>query len=240
MILDSCCAPPALCSQSDLLHRSFADEFKLGAMQMDLAHADKMFNALSDIIDLPLYEESPRVVLSATLAVSSLQFAMATRSLCASGLILGAAATLRSQFEALIRSAWVLHRATETQIERLTATLNQESQQASKNIPLAHEMLTELEKFPQLANLVTSLKEFKESSWLPLNSFVHSGIHAVHWTRNQVSPKLLDQIFKSSNGLSVIAFQGIGILTGRLGIQSEIIAATAAFSSCLPPHRVVT
>lgn len=207
---------------------------------MDLAQADKMFDALSEIIDHQLYDDSLRIVLSATLAASSLQFALATRSLCANELILGAATTLRSQFEALIRSVWALHRATETQVERLTAALNQESQQASKNIPLAHEMLTELEKLPQLANLIISLKEFKESSWLPLNSFVHSGIHAVHWTRNQASPKLLEQIFKASNGLSIIAFQSIGILTGRPGIQSEVLAATAAFSTCLPQHRAGT
>ncbi|MEH6628761.1 MAG: hypothetical protein V7739_20155 [Motiliproteus sp.] len=204
---------------------------------MDLNRAEKLFNELSDIVDHPLYEESTRVNLSVTLAVSSMQFAAAVRILCAEGLLLGASATLRSQFESLVRSIWALHRATEKQVEKLSAVLNLESEQASKNIPLTHEMMTELEKFPQLANLLISLKEFKESSWLPLNSFVHSGIHAVHWTRNEAPPQLVDQAFRSSNGLSLLAFQNIGILTGRPGIQSEIIAATACYSSCLPKRR---
>jgi hypothetical protein len=204
---------------------------------MDLRRAEELFEQLSNIVDHPLFEDSSRVSLSATLAVSSMQFAAAVRVLCAEGLLLGASTTLRSQFEALVRSVWVLHRATEQQIRRLSADLNPESQQASKNIPLANEMLTELQKVPQLSNLLVSLSEFKDSSWLPLNSFVHSGIHAVHWTNYEAPPQLIDQLFRLSNGLTLLAFQSIGILTGRPGIQSEILAVTACYSSCLPKHR---
>ena len=211
-----------------------------GTVSMDLNRSEKLLDTLTSIVDYPLFDESPRVKLSATLAISSLQFAAATRVLCGEGLLLGASATLRSQFEALIRSAWALHRATEGQIERLSADLNQETQQASKNIPLANEMLSELEKLPQLKNLLVALCEFKGSSWLPLNSFVHSGIHAIHWTKHGAPPQLLDNIFRASNGLSFLAFQSIGILTGRPHVQSELIAATASFSSVLPKHREFT
>lgn len=207
---------------------------------MDLIRAEKLLDDLTSIVDYPLFDDSPRVRLSATLAVSSLQFAAAARVLCGESLLLGASATLRSQFEALVRSVWVLHRATENQIDRLSADLNQETQQASKNIPLTNEMLTELEKMPQLKNLLIALHEFKSSSWLPLNSFVHSGIHAVHWTKHGAPPQLLDSIFRASNGLALLAFQGIGILTGRSHVQSELIAATASFSSVLPKHRELT
>lgn len=204
---------------------------------MELSRAEKLFAELSKIVDYPLFENSPRIVLSATLAVSSMEFASAVRVLCAQSLLLGASTTLQSQFEATVRSVWALHCATETQIDKLSAELNLESQQASKNIPLVNEMMNELEKFPQLANLIVALKEFKESSWLPLNSFVHSGIHAIHWTRNEAPPELLDQVFRASNGLSLLAFLNLGTLTGRSGIQSEIIAATACYSSCLPRRR---
>lgn len=117
---------------------------------MDLNHAEKLHDVLASIVDYPLWDESPRVTLSATLAVGSLQFAAAVRTLCNAGLLLGASATLRSQFEALIRSVWVLHRATDNQIERLSANLSHETQQASKNIPLVNEMMAELEKVPHL------------------------------------------------------------------------------------------
>lgn len=204
---------------------------------MEFEHAERLLDHLAEIVDHPLAHGSPRMTLSATLAVSSLQQAAATRVLCESGLALGAATTLRSQFEALVRSVWVLNCALESQVERLCGELSVEAQQASKSMPTAQVMLTSLEQVPQLAKLMVSLKEFKDSSWMPLNSFVHSDIHAVHWTRNDAPPQLLEQIFRASNGLAVIAYQGLGILTGRVGIQAELIAATAAFSSCLPPPR---
>jgi hypothetical protein len=207
---------------------------------MDLNRAEKLLDDLTSITDYPLYDDSHKVRLSATLAVSSLQFAAATRVLCAGGLLLGASATLRSQFEALLRSVWVLHRATETQINRLSADLNLETQQASKNIPQASEMIAELEKMPQLKNLLIPLNEFKSSSWLPLNSFVHSGIHAVHWTKHGAPSQLLDNIFRSSNGLALLAYINIGILTGRPNIQSKLIATSLNYSSVLPKLREAT
>jgi hypothetical protein len=204
---------------------------------MDFSRAEELLDAVASIVDHPLYEDSPRIRLSATLTVSSLQFAAAARVLCAEGLLLGASTTLRSQFEALIRSVWALHRATDTQVNRLSADLNLETQQASKNIPQANEMLTELEKLPILKKLLISLNEFKSSSWLPLNSFVHSGIHAVHWTKHGAPPQLLDNIFRASNGLSLLAFMGIGILTGRPNVQSELIAVSSSFANVLPKRR---
>lgn len=207
---------------------------------MDFVRAEKLLEVLSSIVDYPLFDETPRIELSATLTISSLQFAAAVRVLCGESLLLGASATLRSQFEALVRSVWALHRATENQIERLSVDLNQETQQAGKNIPLANEMLIELEKKPQLKNLLIALNEFKSSSWLPLNSFVHSGIHAVHWTKHGAPSQLLETVFRASNGLSLIAFQGLGMLTGRPEAQSQVIAASAAFSDVLPKPRATT
>lgn len=204
---------------------------------MDLSRAEKLQDALASIVDYPLWDDSPKVTLSATLAVSSLQFAAAVRVLCGSSLVLGASATLRSQFEAIIRSVWVLHRATDNQVERLSADLSLEAQQASKNIPLVNEMIGALEKVPQLKHLLVALNEFKTSSWVPLNSFVHSGIHAVHWTKNGAPPQLLDTVFRSSNGLTLISFQHLGILTGRQNVQSEISSAAASFGSILPNPR---
>lgn len=51
---------------------------------MDLSSAEKLQDTLATIVDYPLWDESPRVMLSATLAVSSLQFAAAVRALCGS------------------------------------------------------------------------------------------------------------------------------------------------------------
>ena len=207
---------------------------------MDLGAAEKLHQTLASIVDYPLYNNTTRFTLSAILAVSALQFAAAVRVLCGESLVLGASASLRSQFEAVVRSVWALHAASDAQVEKLSANLSQESQNSSKNMPTVGDMLAKLERVPQLESLLTSLREFKSSSWAPLNSFVHSGIHAVHWTNNAPPSQLVDTIFRSSNGLSLIAFQGLGILTGRPSAQAQVIAAASNFTGVLPAPRVNT
>lgn len=204
---------------------------------MDRTRAEELIGYLEDVVDLPIFEPKDRVLLSRTLAITSLHFAAAVRSLCDSSLALGSAAVLRSQFEALLRGIWTLHCASDLQVEKLSLELSAESQQATKNIPMTAEMLGAIEMVPHLANLLISLREFKESSWLPLNSFVHSGIHAIHWTKFEPPPALLEQMFRSSNGLAVLAFQHLAILTGKPGLQGRVISACAPYSSCLPTPR---
>lgn len=204
---------------------------------MDTTRAEELFSHLADVVDLPPYDESDRLLLSRTLAITSLQFAAAARRLCESHLAQGAAAVLRSQFEALVRGTWVYYRASDNQVQNLSSDLSIETQRANKNAPHVAEMLGELKKSPQLANLLISLGEFKDSSWLPLNSFVHSGIHAVHWTRIEPPRELFDQIFRGSNGLAVLAFQHLAMLTGKPKLQNDVIAVCATYSGCLPARR---
>ncbi|MDE8809579.1 hypothetical protein P0C28_09915 [Aeromonas hydrophila] len=204
---------------------------------MNSFKTDQLFARLSEVVDHPIYNDDTRTKLSLTLTISSMQFSDAVRLLCSQGLILGIGTTLRSQYEALVRSVWVLYCATDLQVEKLDAVLNTESQQASKNIPTVNAMLGELDRIPQIKNLLISFHEFKDSSWLPLNSFVHSGIHAVFWTKHKAPPELIEQLFRISNGLNVIAFQEMGIFTGRQNIQKEIFSVIAHYSDCLPKPR---
>ena len=205
---------------------------------IDIDRADKLFGVLSEIVDHPPFDDSPRVLLSATLSFTSLDLGVSVRTLCASDQMIGANVCLRSQFEALIRSIWVLHRATDLQVEKLsTNQLTLDTQQGAKNIPLAAEMLEELNKIPHLEQLTSALNEFKSSAWQPLNSYVHAGLYAVPHTRFGGPPSLLNQIFRMSNGLGMLSFNNLGILTGIPGIQTEIRAALASFSSVLPDYR---
>jgi hypothetical protein len=207
----------------------------MGVMNTD--RAEELMHHLAEIVDQPLYDHSDRLQISRALAIASLQLAASTRVLCKQSLVLGSATVLRSQFEAVVRSAWALHCATDTQIEKLSLTLSIESQQANKNIPHVSIMLDGLEKNARLHPLCVSLREFKDSSWHALNSFVHVGIHAVHWAERLPEPKLLDQVFRSSNGLAIVAFQALAVLTGQPTLQRDVIAACASYASCLPEPR---
>ncbi|MFN7818894.1 MAG: DUF6988 family protein [Cyanobacteriota bacterium] len=205
---------------------------------IDLTRAEQLFRILADVTDQPLCEESARIELSATLASTALEIARSVRILCAADQLLGASVCLRSQFESLVRSVWTLHCASENEIRRLSInSLMPETAQGAKNIPLAAKMLEELEEIPSLRNLMVALNEFKGSAWRPLNSFVHAGLHAVVHTKFGWPPELVDQTFRVSNGLCVLTYTQIGLLNGTPGIQGEIIALAASFSSVLPKYR---
>ncbi|PKH69925.1 hypothetical protein CXF96_08080 [Stenotrophomonas sp. Betaine-02u-21] len=205
---------------------------------VDLGRADKLMDLLFDVVDEPLYDESPRLQLSATLAGTSLELARSVRVLCHADQLLGATVCLRSQFESLVRSVWALHCATDHQVDRLSINeLTAESVQGAKNLPLAAKMLEDIEQRPHLANLLIALNEFKSSAWHPLNSFVHAGLHAVIHTKFGWPEVLVDQTFRVSNGLCVLAFTHLGVLSGMPGIQSDVQASTATFQSVLPRHR---
>lgn len=205
---------------------------------IDVTRAEQLFRILAEVTDQPLYDESARIELSATLANTALEIARSVRILCAADQLLGATVCLRSQFESLVRSVWTLHCASEKEIKRLSINrLTSETAQGAKNIPLAAKMLEELEEIPSLWNLMVALNEFKGSAWRPLNSFVHAGLHAVVHTKFGWPPELVEQTFRMSNGLCVLAYTQIGLLNGTPGIQGEIIALAASFSSVLPTYR---
>jgi hypothetical protein len=94
----------------------------LGAVEdfsIDVEKAHEFFDALEEIIDLPFFDDSEKLKLSVVLADTSLNFALSVRLLCVGGQLLGSSTCLRSQFEALVRSIWIFHCATDNQVSRL-------------------------------------------------------------------------------------------------------------------------
>ena len=209
--------------------------------RVDIDRAHELIEALEDVVDHPFVGDSERLALSLVLAEASFEFAFSVRLLCVSGQLLGASVCLRSQLEALVRSVWAYHCATDNQISRLSKEdLSPETQQQAKNIPQISGMLEDLEKIPNLLGFTAPIREFKDCAWLPLNSFVHSGIHAVHRTKYGAPPPLVVNTFRMSNGFCFLAYNHLGILTGIPGIQNELFSVTASFSSVLPDIRVGT
>lgn len=205
---------------------------------LDQIQANKLFAILDEVVDQPLVAPGRRILFSAHLTNISLEFGAAARLLCDAGTLIGAATCLRSQFEGLVRSVWLLHCATDEELESLdTGMLTREGLQQSSKLPMASKMLSVLGELRHLDNLMVGLNEFKESSWVPLNSFVHSGVMAVHGSRFGSSPKFLETTFRSSNGLSVLAYMQLAILQGIPGGQREVLHATTTFASILPPRR---
>jgi hypothetical protein len=130
-----------------------------------------------EIIDQPTYDGSARIVVSGNLCQMSLEHSAAFRTLAENRMFASAFAVFRAQFEATPRAVWSLYAATDWHIERISARLTADSEQAAKNLPQVQEMLDALAKVPTARIPFDALSEFKTTAWRALNSYIHGGIH---------------------------------------------------------------
>jgi hypothetical protein len=108
------------------------------------------------------------------------EHALALRELTRIRLLTSAMGMLRLQYEAVVKAIWLLYAASDNAIENLLAPLTLESEQIANNgLPSFSDMMKEIEKRGP-PGVHRRLSEFRDYSWRPLNSFVHSGIHAVN------------------------------------------------------------
>ncbi len=161
------------------------------------------------------------------------EHATALRELIQAGLPTSAMGMLRLQYETVVREIWLLYAASETVIAKLIAPLTPESEQAASNsLPAFSIMLNEIEKKgpPSVHRL---LKEFKDYSWRPLNSFVHSGIHAVNRQRSGYPISLLEQAVRQSNNLSHMSAIAVTGLTENSGLTMSVAELYRKHADCL-------
>jgi hypothetical protein len=198
--------------------------------------SELMIQRMAEIIDLPPYDDSPRILSSVRYAEIAWDHWDAVRTLSECGLHASANSLLRTQFETLVRSIWCFHCATETALEKLEKTLSPESEQSAKGLPQATEMLSSLKKKPETLNLYIRLAEFKDSSWKALNSFVHAGIHPLRRHADGHPIELILQTVRISNAMGLITAIQLGILSGKNDAQAELLESSERYAECLPPH----
>lgn len=192
---------------------------------------------LHDTADHPLANGTQRLRVSAIGANLAMDHWLAVTMLMESGNFASAIALVRLQYESLLRSVWCLHCATDAQIDLLSESLSEASQQAAKRLPTATGMLEALAKVPQAVNLCARLDEFRHYAWGPLNSFIHAGQHPLVRQAEGYPVGLLLQIVRASNGLGVLIAMQQVILANRGDLQKAILARCGAFADCLPPER---
>ena len=198
---------------------------------------DLLIQNLIEISDHPLYDDSSRITATADFCILALEHAESVRNLAEKELYASCIALMRVQFETLVRGIWALYCASDEQIQKITAGLNAIAQQQPEKIPMAHDMLLALCEKPQAAVPFNALSEFKEYSWKPLNSFVHAGIHPLARQRGGYPIQFIEQLIKISNGLVVITFMQMCVLTGNGDLQKQISPLHTRFADCLPDHR---
>jgi len=196
--------------------------------------SDALAEELLAVIDLPLFEDSPRVKTSDVACSLALEHWHSVRTLLRGGLLSSALVVHRAQFEALVRSVWLTYAASDVNITKLTATLSLESEQMAKNMPQVAKMMQDLaEKAPPQA--YDALSRFKEESWKALNSYAHAGIHPIRRHDDGYPLKLLHDVLRNTNGLAVLTCMQAVVLSGQQPLQRRLLALASKRSACMPP-----
>lgn len=196
--------------------------------------SDRLSSELYQLIDLPLFDDSTRVVTSDVACSLALEHWEAARKLFSSNLLPSGMAVQRAQFEALIRSVWLLYAATERNIEKLSAILTLENEQAAKNMPQIADMISAIEqKAPPQA--YDALNRFKQNSWKALNSYTHAGIHPVRRHHEGYPIKLIQNVMRNANGLAIMCAMQAVVLSGQQPLQKQVLELAANYPNCMPP-----
>lgn len=203
-------------------------------MPAELFAASRALASGLSALSLPLYDGSKRLVTADAACSLSLEHWNATLHLLQEGFLPSAAVVHRAQFEAVLRSIWVLYAAMDAQVDKLVANLDDQAEQGAKNLPQTAEMLAAIEKKgpPQAFG---ALAKFKSNSWGALNSYAHAGIHPIRRLADGYPGPLIDGLARNANGLGVLASMQAAALSGAQWLQAEILALADKHAACMPP-----
>jgi hypothetical protein len=198
------------------------------------SESDKLASKLYQLIDLPTFDKSARIVTSDVACSMALEHWEGARNLFSSGLLPSGLVVHRTQFETLVRSVWLLYAATEENIAKLSANLTLESEQAAKNMPQVADMMSAIEKKapPQAYDV---LNRFKQNSWKALNSYAHSGIHPIRRHSEGYPVRLIQDVTRNANGLAIICGMQAAVLCGLQSLQKQVLELAASYPNCMPP-----
>jgi hypothetical protein len=167
-----------------------------------------------------------------TMCSIAFEHARSVRILMETGNFTSAIGMTRLQYEALVRAMWVFHAASESLVSKLSDELTYESAKAASKMPMLSEMLNQIEKTaPKRA--YEMLNEIKEQSWSAMNSYTHSGIHAVSRRKEGYPLPLLIQCIKTSNNMSALATILYAILTKNNSIAFVLDKVQHEFEDCI-------
>lgn len=204
-----------------------------------LGRSETFASALADCfpeasIEVP--DEEPAVGLAVAACLLSIEHASVVRGAFSSGAPNSGSAVLRMQYEALLRSAWVLFAASPGHVEKLCKELDTESEMGAKNLPGTKEMLSAVEKHAP-GPVARNLADFHVHNQHALNSFVHGGIHPLRRTREGFPVVQLLQLLAISNGLLINAFQMLAAISGSVDLAERVRSLHGSFQDCLPELR---
>ncbi|MDY0748751.1 hypothetical protein SNE35_29905 [Paucibacter sp. R3-3] len=211
-------------------------------LQRSAAFLEALMDQISSAEDFGGADERQEAAIAA--AEVAIEHGTALNALFDMGLANSAVALLRLEYEALLRSAWLLYAATDGEVAKASTPLTRESGEAAKNLPTALTMLQDLERKmkvePGIAGLVMPLRELRDEAWKPMNAFVHCGLHPLARVRDGFPESLAISVVKLSNGLIHFAARLLSRFTGNRKVMREVDEAFRVFQDVMPmvtgPH----
>ncbi|MEZ5522727.1 MAG: hypothetical protein R3F08_14805 [Dokdonella sp.] len=189
---------------------------------------------LLELINVPPIDDSPRIKVARISCSLALEHWHAVRLLMEVGLLPAAVIVHRAQFDAIVRSIWLTHCASDSDIAKLTAQLDSDSEQAAKNMATTNQMMVAIAKSAPV-EAHAALARFKGNSWKALNSFVHTGLHAIKRHEAGYPAGLIHVALCNANGIAVVCGMQAVALGGRQPLQKKVVELSIEHSSCMPP-----
>lgn len=197
---------------------------------------------LSETNKIPNIDDfNHRKIATLILADISSEHCHAVHLLAKEGCNISASSLLRLQFESLIRAQWIYWVAKDDIVERFYKPLTQQNaSQAEKHIPTINIILKDLDDaakegiVPERA--VAMMREFKELTMKPANSYVHTGMHAFSRKKDGFPEPLIIQILQNSNGLEALNAMLLATVVNSADMIQKVLALQYLYIDSLPMH----
>jgi hypothetical protein len=153
-----------------------------------------------------------------------------------------ATATLRMQFESMVRGAWAIYAATVPEIEVLEQDLTVEADERARKVATYGDMLKALRKqeCPAPRLLVDEVGRIDQVLRHGLNSFVHGGFQPLKRHSEGFPVFLVLQVIETSNAIATMAAALVAALIADEGRRmSRLNALIPEFRDVLPELTIV-
>jgi len=185
---------------------------------------------LEPLLTLDATSPAPRLRASRQMFSISFEHGCSIRLLIEAGNPTSAFGLARLQYEALVRGVWLSCSANEAAVTRLCGELSDASME---RLPMVSEMLKNLTGSAPPGVLAT-LEDFREKSLKPLNSFVHSGSHALQRSHLGYPEALVRQVLIASNALQWLNAFEAAALADDANAAVRLYGLRTEYDDCLP------
>lgn len=176
---------------------------------------------------------TPRGRLATLFARVAFEHWASQRLLLRASLDVTAFALVRLQFEAVVRTAWIVECASHDWIERFIAPQADGTLKEPTSSPTVPDMLAALAaKAPVVTGMLAQLKA---DAWQPMHSYVHSGARPLAHAVTGSTEYQVSAVLRNANGLGLIAFNAFTIACAAPALRGAVARLQRRYQACLPP-----